>query len=115
MGFFAEVSQTKQLNKYAPIFDWLFEGNHFSRWEGAQKAKYTKWMKRLEGMSKENWKVLPLLSDEWRQCDNSKEASSIFIAMTSDSSECVSLIRHIRNSIAHGNCKLIKQAKEKML
>lgn len=105
MKLIAQLNTKRLLDSWIGILDWLLDGNHFSKdrgWDKNKVTQFTKKVKRLPYLSsKENWIVDANKRQNWNADDG-----SIYVRMNSDSSEGRSLIRHIRNSIAHGNCEI---------
>ena len=107
--FFEKLNEKQLLNDWAPILDWLLSNQRFSDakgWDSNKKSQYTKKIKRIENIQpKQNWNIVSAKETQWKQ----HRSELIWIDMTSDSSECVSLIRHIRNGIAHGESLIVMQ------
>lgn len=105
MKLIAQLRAKKLLDDWIGIIDWLLDGNHFSDdkgWDKNKVTQFTKKVKRLPNLSKKNWIVDANKRQNWNSDDG-----DIFIRMNSDSSEGRSLVRHIRNSVAHGNCVIV--------
>ena len=113
MGFFRELDNHTQLIRWIDFLDILFGGEYFPepRWNTSKKTRFTKIVKQLPRITKENWIVKPQKEINWELIDR----SDIHIVMIKGDAEGKSLLRHIRNSIAHGNCKIRRLYNEDML
>lgn len=113
--FFEKLKEKQLLNEWTPILDWLLSNQRFGvekGWDSNKKAQYTKKIKRIENVRpNQNWNVVSAKSARWKKHRNEK----LWVDMTSDSSECVSFIRHIRNGIAHGECSVISEGGRTMI
>lgn len=107
MSLFQDLATYKLIDKWVPLLDWLLSSKRFSnekKWNTKMRCSFTKKLKKLPGVGKENWTIQPIKATNWK-VDTAKR---VHIIMNSDNSEGESLIRHIRNGIAHGEVKIVK-------
>ncbi|NLF84463.1 MAG: hypothetical protein GX568_10875 [Candidatus Gastranaerophilales bacterium] len=104
--FFEDLSTYKLFNGWANILDWILDDDRFPQtlgWTPGKKRMFTTRSRKLFG---EGMLVTGANKDlQWDSLDD----KSPFVQMTTDGSEGQSLIRHIRNGIAHGNVEITKR------
>lgn len=86
--------------KWITFFDWIFDEQKFDGWQKGDFAKYTSSIKQIEGFKENKYFI------KAKDIRKAKYKDSFFIAYSKNGSESKSLVKHIRNSIAHGNAKL---------
>lgn len=103
-NFFGLLHEKKKLGQYCEVLDWLFdESLRFANWKSKYTTNFTKKIKKLFcNCSKFDTKETIDIAYEKQHCP-----SNNYVIMKSGSSEGKEIVRHIRNSIAHGNVKII--------
>ena len=97
------------LNSWASLLDWFFDDDKFDGWTPYLLGRYTKRLKKMPGIGKNNY-----------QCDAIKNLSfpkritkqKIKVLSGRHSGEAKDWVRHIRNGIAHGKTRTIKEPDE---
>lgn len=114
---FANLANNHLLSDWAETLDWLLDDKRFSRekgWNRGRVSKYTKSVKKLfnADANKKNF-VCANLAD--LDISTGRRPMYPFVMMTNDGSIGKSLVRHIRNGIAHGNANIIKKGGETLI
>lgn len=111
-SFFKDLKKCSLLNDYSDVIDWLLDENKFSE-TNVLKGKYannlTRNIKKYNEFSKANICELNNKNSEKLVADfkySENRTSTILITINDGFTK--SLIKHIRNSIAHGKAKIQK-------
>lgn len=107
--FFRDLVSQSLIDEWAGNIDWLLNDNKFEKWIKNDKIKYTKLIKNYLKNNSIDYRKLKI--DELKSV---KLKRNNYAYISSSESECIDLIKHIRNGIAHGNCT-IKKEKNKVL
>ncbi|MBQ6381375.1 MAG: hypothetical protein IJJ41_07245 [Clostridia bacterium] len=103
--FFKKLSELNDYNEWATIFDWLFDDKKFKYWTSGYVGSLTKKIKRLQGIGNNNYTYDTYSNIEFPSINESK---TLEILMVKGNGEGKDIIRHVRNSIAHGNASISK-------
>lgn len=106
---FSRLVEEGLYKDWASLLDWLFDDNRFQNWSSGYVGALTKKIKRLPYIGNDTY-----FYDSAKNLVFSKErtARNVLIMMTKGDGEAKDLIRHIRNSIAHGKTNVFKQNSE---
>lgn len=104
--FFKKLAELNNYNEWAAIFDWLFDDNKFKYWTSGYVGSLTKKIKRLPYIGNNNYAYDTSSKIAFPKITISK---SVKILMIRGDSEGKDVIRHMRNSIAHGNAFICMQ------
>lgn len=107
-----QLREKRKLNAFAEILDWLFSERRFEKpvWR-TRKSTFTKRLKKVDGIREGNWVTGSCKGINW----NRQRGQEPLIIFQCDDAECIDLLRHIRNGIAHGNCEIINSNRKLML
>lgn len=101
--FFEKLDMYLQLSEWAKIIDWIFEDKFNEKsWSSGKVGKYTKTIKRINGLSKSNYKYDSASKLNFPQ----KKSTKIQYLIGNGNSEARDLLRHIRNAVAHNNARI---------
>ena len=103
---FTELVDRGIINNWANLLDWLFDDQKFERWESSKLGKYTKRLKKLPGIGKNNYEYGPLKNLSFPK---RLTRQKIKILSCHQNSESKDWVRHIRNGIAHGKNRIINE------
>lgn len=104
--FFQSLVKFQLFDNWVGVLDWILDDNRFSEtlgWTVGKKRTFTNRSRKL--FSKGNLVTGANKNLQW----DSLDYKSPFVQMMTDGSEGQSLIRHIRNGIAHGNVEVTKR------
>jgi len=107
LTLFRDLETYQLLNDWIPLLDWLLSNNRFAPskgWNKNKKSRFTNRLKKLQKMGSDDWVCQPAKADDW----TIDKKRNVQIKMTSDAAKGESLIRHIRNGIAHGEAIIRK-------
>lgn len=106
---FINLVNNNQINSWAPLLDWLFDDGKFNCWSPYLLGRYIKRLKELVGLGENNYKY-----GTSRNLSFPKRLTKRKIKIVSGrhDGEAKDWVRHIRNGIAHGNTRLIKESDE---
>ncbi len=107
MGFIQELHERRLLPEWVSFIDLLMGNEHFPPERGWNKQKITKYTKEIKGLpdiTMDNWIVGSQKDMMWNRLPNRK----YHVWMVSDGKQGRSLLRHIRNSIAHGHSSFMR-------
>lgn len=110
--FFSSLVEKELIEDWGKILDWLLDDDRFAKergWEKGQVTKFTKRVKLLPGLRKENY-ICGALKDIHFPQKGHCHAPTILMG-TADS-KGKEIIRHIRNGIAHGRTRVLKEEGE---
>ena len=111
-NFFTKINESKSYPELAETLDWLFDEDKFSDekgWKDSKSGKntsinknrrYTNKIKKLDYISLNKNYFTCAQKDIKNKLPKTEE--EIYLVFTKKESKCQSLIRHIRNGIAHG-------------
>lgn len=105
-SFFKDLVSNHLIDKWAKNIDWLLNENKFEKWEKGKKNNYTKIIKNHLKTNNIEYKIMKSAE---LQNENLKRKKYDYIYIIANESQCIDLIRHIRNGIAHGHCNVIKK------
>lgn len=106
---FVDLVDNGLINSWGNLLDWLFDDQKFDNWTPDLLKKYIKKLKRLPNLSNSNYKYdfsinLPFPKKMTRQ--------KIKFLSGKHDGEARDWVRHIRNGIAHGKTRIIKEPDE---
>ena len=110
VNFFKSILTDKSLmpNWWVANLDWIFDDKKFERtlgWTKGPRRSLTNYInKNISNTSiiKKGDKIKP-------------PKEGLYAIFTSDDCECISFMRHIRNSIAHNNATIVTSKKKKYI
>lgn len=111
-GFFSSLVENELVEDWGKILDWLLDDDRFAKergWEKGQVTRFTKRVKRLPGLQPKNYIYKPLKDIHFPQKGHCHVPT---ILMGTSDSEGRSIVRHIRNGIAHGRTRVLKEGGE---
>ena len=102
--FFSNLLNIGELNKWASLLDWLFDGDKFNNWDPNKVTRFTKRLKNQLGLGDYNY-----IHASYKNLTFPKrlKKGEVIVISGSQLSEGKDLVRHIRNGIAHGNARII--------
>ena len=109
MNMFKTLLEKGLLVDYVEFFDWLLSDDKFDKglWDNKNKVQaFTKAIHRVDSFSADRIIYGAKRDIAFPSFGDYKKISCPAIYMSKGESEARDLIRHIRNSIAHGNVKL---------
>jgi len=92
--FFRKCMAGNKKERWIDFFDWIFVEKKFDGWDKRKKDDYTKKIKALEGFDKKAYFL--------KTSNIPKRTNKFAIYMSVKNGQAISLVKHIRNSIAHG-------------
>lgn len=101
--FFKKLYTSNLYDDWADILDWLFDDKKFEGWGKGAKRKLTHKVKKLLQLEKILYEKKTL---EHMQTLSINRKKVYVYNFSSGESESVSIIRHIRNSIAHSHINI---------
>lgn len=110
--FFSSLIGEELIEDWGRILDWLLDDDRFAKergWEKWQVTKFTKRVKRLPGLREKNY-ICGVLKDIHFPQKGHCHAPTILMG-TADS-QGKSIVKHIRNGIAHGRTQVLKEGGE---
>lgn len=110
--FFSSLVEKELIEDWGKILDWLLDDDRFAKargWEKGQVTKFTNRVSRLPGLRKENY-ICGALKDIHFPQKGHCHAPTILMG-TADS-KGKSIVKHIRNGIAHGRTRVLKEGGE---
>ena len=97
------------LNSWASFLDWIFDDKKFDGWSPNMLGRYIKKLKKLSDLGEENYKYGAIKNLSFpRRLTKQK----IIVLSGRQGGEAKDWVRHIRNGIAHGKTRIIKEAEE---
>lgn len=111
MEFFSKLPIEKDWKEWAQTFDWLFHDERFPKergWDSSLVGKFTNRIKKMEFFAEgvfEHGSAKKLIFPK----TTPKSIPTVIIG--TNESQGRDLMRHIRNGIAHGRVKVLKQEK----
>lgn len=107
MNFFRDIVSKNLIEEWAELLDWFFDDYKFedkSIWTRSKVTKFTNRVKKI--LEKNNIEFRHFKIKDLEKPSNSYKKYYIYI--TGDNSKGKELVRHIRNGIAHGKVKTLK-------
>ncbi len=106
MQLFQELLDNNQLESWVPLLDWLLSNDRCSKqrgWGQKKKRDFTTQIQTLIGS--DNWQIQAAKNVVWEF----EESDNVHIVMNNAGSAGESLLRHIRNGIAHGMARIVQR------
>ncbi len=110
--FFSTLVEKDLIEDWGKILDWLLDDDRFAKargWEKGQVTKFTNRVSRLPGLREENYICGALKDIHFPQKGHCHAPT---ILMGTAGSKGKSIVRHIRNGIAHGRTRVLKEGGE---
>ena len=101
--FFTDLVNKSLIDEWAKNIDWLLNDDKFNQWQKNEKRKFTKIIK--DYLSKNDIEFKKIRISDFNVI---KAPEYNYIYINGNSSDSIDIIRHIRNGIAHGHCRIIK-------
>lgn len=86
--------------RWIDFFDWIFVEEKFNGWDKSKKDEFTKRIKTINGFDKNSYFL--------KASNMPQKANKFTIYMSVSNGQAISLVKHIRNSIAHGRARYRK-------
>ena len=102
---FTELVNEGLFNEWASLLDWFFDEKKFDGWSRNQVSMLTKKIKKIPGLGKETYQNDSLKNLSFKKFSSNNHLTIVFGPKGNESK---SLIRHLRNGIAHGHAKIKK-------
>ena len=113
---FQDLVDNELLLDWANTLDWLFDDNRFSTdkgWNSGYVSQFTKRIKRFDGLSDKNGSFLVGKAEDLGFPQRiGKERRKPKVVMIKGESIARDYVRHIRNGIAHGRSRIIRDSDE---
>lgn len=106
---FVNLVNAGLINSWASILDWLFDDEKFDGWTPNLLGRYIKKLKKLPGLGENRYKY-----DAIKNLSFPKRLTKQKIKFLSGrhDGEAKDWVRHIRNGIAHGKTRIIRETDE---
>lgn len=106
---FVNLVNNGLINSWASLLDWFFDDDKFDGWTPYLLGRYTKRLKKMPGIGDNNYQY-----DAIKNLSFPKRITKQKIKVLSgrNSGEAKDWVRHIRNGIAHGKTRTIKEPDE---
>lgn len=104
MDFISFLHDHRLISKYCKSIDRLLDDNRLSLLDQHQKSKLIKLIKKYDGFSKETF--VCATNHSFLTQDTNK--MKIYFLFTKSEGECESLLKHLRNAIAHKHVDIFK-------
>ncbi len=103
---FVNLVNNGLINSWASLLDWLFDDEKFADWTPNLLGRYIKRLKKLPGLGENNYKY-----GATKKLSFPKRITRQKIKVLSgqQGGEAKDWVRHIRNGIAHGKTRIIKE------
>lgn len=106
---FVNLVNNGLIDSWASLLDWFFDDEKFDGWTPYMLRRYIKRLKKLPGIGENSYTYGAV-----KKLSFPKRLTSMKIKVLSgqNSGEAKDWVRHIRNGIAHGKTRLIKESDE---
>ena len=106
---FVNLVNNGLINSWASLLDWFFDDEKFDEWTPNQLGRYIKKLKKLPGLGENSYKY-----DAIKNLSFPKRLIKRKIKFLSGrhGGEAKDWVRHIRNGIAHGKTRIIRETDE---